>query len=823
MVRYTAEDRLMNGRIDVIDHKLPKDVGNISSTSNSEDDESPTSHLKDGFEPGLRSPVDAESYFRSLKSSRTNSIASSSRASFSCQLSQLTSLNLPKASSLSASISAIPTAPAAARALTTAAEQIRQWIQKSKEVLNGLDAQDDVEWAAAAGREGLGDVDSAIDKFAALVEVYVTAIEGLQARDDISDVSAEDLKDVVEQMEKTLRDWDNLRSLLKAVKAQVESAMEWEELWNVVLGDIGLEIENLGRLIFEMEEIRHRVIQGDGHSDGTPGVDIQELETIVEEAPMGRSQVSNHRFSLPPTYPESSPIMSPGTPGVQEDSRLLALFARMQPLRASLDFLPIRLSNFHLRAKDILPTACEEIESRRKALERKWKKLETDANGLRQELGEDRWVTVFRNAGRQAQKMCESVERSINKLHEAIDVGTQHSNPPALAKKVESYEAKKTHYGSSIQRVLAIIEKGVKDRLTVNGEILRLHYDMQTKWSNVEAELKDMDLALEDLAKNKSQQLRDSISSILSMDPSAPGSGVETPGSSPGSSVAMGPSQGKPHRTSTAAAKSASRRSSIISNTTSRPTSSRRVASVPPGSFGTSQLPKKAPVSRAASSNMSSRVGSPSPYAPRSSATPTPGSRLQRPSMFSEGKPRWNSSPKVDYVDPANAYKPFSHIHTPPNRKSSMTFRTASYSSSTTLPSPLGRETSSSPAPRSNPLPRPRLASGPQSTLSRREDRNVSPSPAHLSHANVETPRLRLKTQSPNPNLRVNQRRRSLVHSSPLASNSINTTEESQSTNTKSQRPTTSMANSRRISMLPLPRTIPSSGRDSFMGNVETK
>lgn len=818
MIQCTAENRLMNGQVDVIDHKLPKDVGNISSTSNSEDEEYPAPRPGDSLEPMWWSPVDAESYFRSLKSSRANSVASSSRVSFSAQLSQLTSLNLPNASSLSASISAIPKAPAAARALTTAAEQIRQWVQKAKEVLSGLEAEDDVEWAAAAGREGLGDVDSAVDKFAALVEVYVAAIEGLQARDDISDVSVEGLKTVVEQMEKTLKDWENLRSVLKAVKAQVESAMEWEELWNVVLGDIGLEIENLGRLIFEMEEIRHRVIMGDGLVDGTPGVDIQELETIVEEAPVGR----NHRFSLPPTYPESSPIMSPGTPGVQEDSRLLALFARMQPLRASLDFLPIRLSNFHSRAKDVLPTACEEIESRRRTLERKWKKLEKDANGLRQELGEDRWVTVFRNAGRQAQKMCESVERSINKLQEAIDVGAQHSNPPALAKKVENYEAKKTHYGPSIQRVLAIIEKGVKDRLTVNGEILRLHHDMQTKWSSVEAEMKDMDLALEDLAKNKSQQLRDSISSILSMDPSAPGSGVETPGSSPGSSDAMGPLPGKPYFPSSAAIKSASRRSSIMSNNTSRPTSSHRVTSMPLGSFGTSQLPNKAPVPKAASSNMSSRVGSPSPYAPRSSATPTPGTRSQRPPMRSDGKPRWNSSPKVDHTDPANAYKPYSHIHTPPNRKSPMTFRTASYSSSTTLPSPLGRETSSSPAPHSNPLPRSRPILGPPSTSSRHEDINASPSPAHLSRANVEVPHLRLKTQSSYPNITTDQRRRSLVHSSLLASNSINTPEGSLSANTKPQRPTTSMANNRRISMLPIPRT-PSGGRDSPVGTFWTK
>ncbi|KAF4982319.1 hypothetical protein F66182_17119, partial [Fusarium sp. NRRL 66182] len=188
--------------------------------------------------PTTPSSTNMQSYFTSpYKLNRAESIFSFSRASFSNQLSQLTSINLPQPAALEASITSIINAPTAVRALTGAAEQIEKWMNKASEVLNGLDAEDDVEWAAAGGREGLEEVDKAVIKFESLVDVYVKAIENVQLRDDIDDVRADDLKLIVVQMDTTLKNWASIRKFLKGVKEQVELAMEWEELWNNVLGD----------------------------------------------------------------------------------------------------------------------------------------------------------------------------------------------------------------------------------------------------------------------------------------------------------------------------------------------------------------------------------------------------------------------------------------------------------------------------------------------------------------------------------------------------------------------------------------------------------
>ncbi|KAI4247446.1 MAG: hypothetical protein L6R40_001394 [Gallowayella cf. fulva] len=757
------------------------------------------------------SPSNEESYFNLLNRSSGSSMDSLSKLSFSSQFAQLTSLQLPDAQSFSIGITSIPTAPKAAKAFSKAAEQMRRWLRKANDILTGMDAEDDAQWAAAAGREGLEDIEKAIGRFERLVHLYVKAIEDLQERPDISDIPSEELEGLVEQMEVVLGDWNKVRNHLKTVKMQVELAMEWEELWNVVLGDIEQETDRLNLLIFEMEEKRHMSPSPDQLPDNI-GLDVQELETIVEEAPTQAQIHAKHRFSLPAAFSADSPLTSPAFAKAQDDSNLMALFARMQPLRASLDFLPMTLSGFRSRAEKSLPSACKELENRRKGLELKWKVLERDAETLRRELSEDRWILVFRNAGRQADKLCESVERSIVKLQESIDAGVHHVSPASLAKKIESYEAKKMHYGPAVERVLAIIEKGVKDRQTINGVVLRLHLDSRARWTALESQMKELDLSLENLNGNKNQQLRDSISTIVSLDQSAPGSAIDTPGSSPASSV-MGTPNGKGDSLPPGI-NGASRRISLASYSTSRPSSSRRVFTAP-GNTVSTQGPRKIPISRSVTSDSwsVSRGASPSSSMRKTLSTPTPGSRAQHPSLTlsDSSKPRWNSSTKTERKDYRPPSRSTSYLTPSTGRKSSLSYRSPSsmgspYASGLPLPSPLGRSTTSSPIPQPNKfsLPhRPRIASGAQSSLGLRQ-----PSTPTTPNTNPRSRLGRQSSPSPYPPLPSSTESASLERE-PVSFESPEQSSPSASkraTPSTIARPATAMAGSGRVSMLPLPK-----------------
>ncbi|KAL9631846.1 MAG: hypothetical protein Q9204_004044 [Flavoplaca sp. TL-2023a] len=761
-------------------------------------------------------------YFNIFTRSNGNSTDSLTKHSFANQFSQLTALRLPNAQSFSMGVSSTPTAAKAAKEFSSAAEQMRKWLRKANKILTGMDAEDDAQWAAAAGREGLEDIEKAIGRFEGLVHLYVKAIENLQERSDISDVPAENLEALVEQMEVVLSDWNKVRNHLKTVKLQVELAMEWEELWNVVLGDIEQEADRLNLLIFEMEEKRHMSPSPEQMPDGL-GLDVQELETIIEEAPTNAQIQAKHRFSLPAAFSAESPLTSPGFAKAQDDSNLMALFARMQPLRASLDFLPMTLSSFRSRGEKILPSACKDLEGRRKRLNMKWDVLERDAETLRRELSEDRWILVFRNAGRQAEKLCESVERSISKLQESIDAGGHHMSPAALAKKIESYEAKKMHYGPAVERVLAIIEKGVKDRQTINGEVLRLHLDSRARWTSLESQMKELDLSLEDLSMNKNQQLRDSISSIVSMDRSAPGSAVDTPGSSPASSVVGTPNgkgDGFPPGIN-----GASRRSSLVSHSASRPSSSRRVFTAP-GSASTTQVPRKTPITRSVTSDSWSRGASPSPCNRKVQSTPTPSSRPQRPSLtLSESsKPRWNSSTKTERNDYRPPSRSSAHLTPSTGRKSSLSFRSPSsieHTSGLPLPSPLGRSSACSPTPtlsKASLPPRPRLPSGAQSSLGLRQ-----PSTPTTPLADSFPRGSRQSSTAPYPPQPSSVESASQVAESTSFESPEQVSSSTRTAAAKTSRPATAMAGSRRVSMLPQPKKPVSpmnsgAGRESSMG-----
>lgn len=641
---------------------------------------------EDGFVPSL---------------SRAGSIYTLGRATFSSQLAQLTSMRLPDADSLAKRISSMPTATEAAKALSDASEQIRLWISKASDVLEGLNAEDDVDWAAAGGREGIEDVDQAINRFQQLIEVYILSIERLQTRDDITLLSADEIKSSVGQMETIIGSWTKIKDTLKGVKDQVEIAMEWEELWNSVLGEIAQELGALNGVVFEMEEKRHQ--GSESVLTSRDSIDISELETIIEEQPgRGKPAVGN-RFSLS-AQPTDSPLRTPPPVSDQkENGSLLGLFARMQPLRASLDFLPMRLNAFNTRGNDIFPSACSDLEQRREQMEAQWTKLEADAESLKRELGEDRWILVFRNAGRQALKMFESITRSFQKLKDALDANEHQTNPASVTNRVENYEQKKRHYGPAIERVLAIIDRGVQERLTLNGEILYTQSDMKRRWASLQAEMSEMDRIIEELnTERRDKNLRDSVSTVISSERSLASSLVDTPGSSPASSI-VGSRKGS----------FGSRTPTPLTNIKTRSTSNN-----PKNRALSSTLPRRSLLPKSSISDLHS----PSPKSSPSSI-PTPSKQAMWPSrpepQLPSNKARWTSLAKAESRDfrPLSAYEPSPYAKVPVTPKSNYLRATSKLNDTPGTRTPVPRIVSEPNPPSSIPRPSSVLASSRKSSL----------------------------------------------------------------------------------------------------------
>jgi hypothetical protein len=314
---------------------------------------------------------------------RSDSLISLARAPFSVQLHRLTSLSLPSPDSLHTRILDAENPSESLTRLRNIATDVHKWINTASTVLSQLDADDDVEWAAR-GKDSLAKVENAAKRFGEIVEMFLDAATILSARSD--DRVKEEIKELISIMDEVTHGWSSVRDLLRGLKEQVALSTEWMEI-REILDDISSELDACANMVFELEEMRHINFASNGpsHTSSTSSspsssMELDRLTTILEQ----------------------NSASSPSNP---HQVALLRLSARIQPLRASLDFLKPRLSSFSSRAERTFPTALGEIVQRKNDLEKRWSQIESDWRGIGREFQEDEWVEVFRNVGKQVRSL----------------------------------------------------------------------------------------------------------------------------------------------------------------------------------------------------------------------------------------------------------------------------------------------------------------------------------------------------------------------------------------------------------------------------------
>lgn len=235
----------------------------------------------------------------------------------------------------------------------------------------------------------------------------------------------------------------------------------------------------------------------------------------------------------------------------------------------------------------------------------------------------------------------DSVSRSMQELKAYLP-----SAPPFDL--IEHYTAKKTYYPAAINRVLAVLDRGYKNRVTFNGEIGRNYHDLLDRWNQLQAQMREMDEALLELGSeheftDKSRQV-EKMSIVTDSRPRSSGS---TSSNTTLTQGAMSPT-----------GQSSSRGSSIRSGA--------RVSSLPAQrreSLLTTPTPRNRSVSTAttattttattSSSSRQSRLHIPF-FTPRPRIRTPVGDRSNTATPIGTGtgglipiqaRPRWNSSP----------------------------------------------------------------------------------------------------------------------------------------------------------------------------------
>ncbi|KAJ3985047.1 hypothetical protein F5890DRAFT_1410339 [Lentinula detonsa] len=230
--------------------------------------------------------------------------------------------------------------------------------------------------------------------------------------------------------------------------------------------ELSYTISDIQTRIFEIQELRHKS-QSSGDSTGTTNIIDQSLMSLDEKLESVSKGIKSINDALDP-YLHATPTI-PHNGNDAEANETATILRKHTTLVAE------------------------------------WEAVQDESEVLREELKEDKWLTVFRTVTDQADRMMSSLEKGVNRCQEFIwqvhrrgiedTMGNSQislTRPEKVAFTIEtfttrldSFEAKKKHYMPATSKVLAIIDKGVRDRVTKNGETLRRHAESAQRWKNL--------------------------------------------------------------------------------------------------------------------------------------------------------------------------------------------------------------------------------------------------------------------------------------------------------------------------------------------------
>ncbi|KAJ7180724.1 hypothetical protein C8R46DRAFT_1070399 [Mycena filopes] len=399
--------------------------------------------------------------------------------------------------------------------------------------------------------------------------------------------------------------------------------------------ELSYTISDIQTRIFEIQELRHKS-QASGDTASTTTIIDQSLMSLddrIETVAKGMKSISD---SLEPLLQSAPTPTIPYTGETSENSAILRKHA---------------------------------------TLVAEWEAVQDESDVLREELKEDKWLTVFRTVTDQADGMMSSLEKAVNRCQEFIwqvhkrsedplshstssDTSQRSDKTPTFevyTSLLESFEAKKKHYMPATSKVLSIIDKGVRDRVTKNGETLRRHAESAQRWKNLKERILRTDTEMEIARKL-----------LLGNDtPSENGSSVSGTTSRTRNGYLNTPPSGSKGSRSGSAASTISRSISpfrkFARKITGNTNNIRRQRTSIFGGFRSGPTPTPTTPDRPGHRYSASVTPDSSPHGASKSRTGTTATTTSAPP-----KQRWNSSTKVDSEDRSSTVK-----GTPPKRSPS--------------------------------------------------------------------------------------------------------------------------------------------------------
>lgn len=251
------------------------------------------------------------------------------------------------------------------------------------------------------------------------------------------------------------------------------------------------------------------------------------ISTNITELSYSISDIQTRIFEIQELRHQSQSIQDPQSSSNVIDQALISLDEKLEAVSRGMKTVADALESLASQT----PTQSEEDADERvillrkhKALVSDWEAVQDEGEILREELKEDKWLTVFRTVSEQADGMMTSLEKAIQRCQDFIwrvqrrlpseeatllaqssPNSRDGTNSPltyeTFCALLDSFEAKKKHYMPATSKVLSIIDKGVQDRVTKNGECLRRHAEATQRWRNLGERIQRTEKEMEMIGK----------------------------------------------------------------------------------------------------------------------------------------------------------------------------------------------------------------------------------------------------------------------------------------------------------------------------------
>lgn len=150
------------------------------------------------------------------------------------------------------------------------------------------------------------------------------------------------------------------------------------------------------------------------------------------------------------------------------------------------------------------------LSKRYENLSVEWTRLQAEAKNLEEELKGDKYLLVFTSIREQMEGMMDSLDKALNTCHDFIfsihkeraenvfysSESQWTSAKDRLAELViikRSFDVKKRSYGPACEQMFITMEKGLKQRSTKNGTVLRQLADLKSRWRGLRESVAKID------------------------------------------------------------------------------------------------------------------------------------------------------------------------------------------------------------------------------------------------------------------------------------------------------------------------------------------